>query len=168
MDGTTSPDGAGNTAKKSAKKRRKIRTRGGPGNPSKIVEHQFKKDDPLTGFKDPRINREGRPPEPPNLRRDINEQLGEMVLCSDGERRTYSKAIARVACNAAAAGSHRHLTVLIASQDPGKMPVVTEVVPGTQVNVNVNAQANAEATVGEKRIGLANRLRQIYGLAPVG
>jgi hypothetical protein len=169
MTGTGITAGAASTATSSAKKKK-----GGPGNPSKIVAHRFKKNDPATGFRDERINRTALQTLKRTIIDDIHEDLATLELCHDGKHRTNSMRVAMALRTAALRGKVEAARELL-DRTVGRVPTVgtgtgDRIPPsGTEVNVTVNAQAIASAQ-GESRNAkdpreLVRLLDEYYGLA---
>jgi hypothetical protein len=171
MSGTEITAGAASTAISSAK-----RKKGGPGNPSKIIAHRFKKNDPETGFRDERINRTALQMQKRTLLDDIQDDLAEIVLCTDGLKRTNSRRVAEAIRTAAVRGKMEAAHILL-DRTLGKVPAVgtgggperIPGTPGTEVNVTVNAQAIANAQVESRNTKdpseLVRLLDEYYGLA---
>jgi hypothetical protein len=170
MARTVQAGSAVNSATNSAT--RIVRPKGKPrGKPfTKGNEFAFKKNDEKVGQVDDRINREGRPPgitAKEALRRELNllVSIGG-VPNKDGIVKAH--VVARSMVNKAMMGDGpAQERVFRFDQDRPNPIGAGEFVPGTNVQVNVNAQANAQVEQPkEKGPHIVDLMRAIYNIGP--
>jgi hypothetical protein len=159
MAATNGPKIAGikaeNSAEKPAKKQR--------GNPDKIVPYQFKPGE--SG------NPSGRP-KGTTAKEMLRRQINRVVIGLDGlpskDGITRGDLVANTVVTRAIAGDMRAAAIMFQFDQDRPIPFTQgELVPGTNVQVNVNAQAIAQVTESkESPERLEERVRAYYGLGP--